>query len=500
MTESLSLEGVRQVLVGRLLFSMTNELFNRRGILSLHRSLLRSEWQSPEALRELQLRRVRAMVAYALLEIPYYGRRFREAGLERGDIDSLEDLSLLPTLDRQDVIESCHDMVARRYADSLAAADATTRGLGEPIPFARFRRHRLIRNTSSGSTGTPTRFYDDGSTTALSWAHELRMKSWYGLDPGVREARMARVSVDYVATSRAVRLRRSLWGQLVLPGINVSVNDLRTNLERILEFKPRVLWGVTTGLTGLAELARTTYGAALPHRPELVVAWAAPLYEHERALLENVFHCPVASIYGTREVGHVAATCPEGSFHVNQESYYVESLGGPDGAGELVVTTLQPAPMPFIRYRVGDLGVLGDDQCGCGRGLQVLGDLVGRTGDVFVTLDGRTIAPNYWCRVFMSDEAGRGVEQFQIVYESDRTARVRIVRRPAYTDATEETLRRTIARGFGDALEVTFDYVPAIPPAPNGKYQLVVNRARTGAGRTGRGPAPTGTASRLPVR
>jgi hypothetical protein len=97
------------------------------------------------------------------------------------------------------------------------------------------------------------------------------------------------------------------------------------------------------------------------------------------------------------------------------------------------------------------------------------------------------IAPNFWTRVFRGDEPGRGVEQFQIVYESDRTARLRVVRRAGYTDATEETLRRKIVHSVGDTLEISFDYVAEIPPAPSGKYQLVVNEA--GVQTTGTGVA-----------
>jgi phenylacetate-CoA ligase len=423
------------------------------------------------------LRRLRRIVAYAVAEVPLYARRFREAGLERGDVDVLEDVTLLPVLERRDVIDHSRELVAARHASSLVLADASWRKQGEPLPFARLRRHRLVRNSSSGSTGTPTRFYDDGTVAALAWAHELRLKRWYGLQPGVPEARLARLSAGYVAASRAVRLRRLLWGQLLLPGINLSREDHAASLAQMLEFRPRILWGVTSALTGLAEFAHAAYGDALPHRPDLVVAWAAPLYEHERALLEEVFGCAVASSYGTREVGHIAGTCPNKNFHINQESYLVEALAPPGVPGELLVTTLQPSPMPFIRYRIGDAGTLAHDRCSCGRGLQVLSDLAGRTGDLFRTIDGRTISPNYWCRIFRLDEPSRTVRQFQIVYDSERSARVRIVPRPGYTAATEAVIREAIEQSFGHTLRPDFDYTTHIPPAPSGKYPLVVNHA-----------------------
>ena len=266
-------------------------------------------------------------------------------------------------------------MVDDRCQFLVPFAEAAKRAPGEPVPLAAFRRDKLVRNTSSGSTGSPTIFYENGSRSALNWAYEMRVKQWYGIGPGAKEARMARLSTAYMPDSWSLAIRKNLWHQLVLPGTNLSDDDYELSVGKIAKFRPRVLWGYTSALTGLADYIRRRGIPASSFALELLVSWAAPLYEHEDEVLRNAFRCPVTNIYGAREVGHIAARCPHGSFHINQENLLVESEQGEAGTtvpGEILVTTLDACPMPFIRYRMGDLGKVAGPDCLCGRKLQLL--------------------------------------------------------------------------------------------------------------------------------
>jgi phenylacetate-CoA ligase len=323
-------------------------------------------------------------------------------------------------------------------------------------------------------------FYEDGSRTALNWAHELRLKGWYGVEPGAREARLVRLSTASLGGGATRRLRSLLWNQLVLPGVNLGDDDYARCRERIEAYRPRVLWGFTSALAGLAGYLRKSGIDPANWGIRVIVCWAAPVYEHERRLLEEVFSCPVASIYSAREVGHIAGLCPHGSFHINQENLHVEtdrSLAGNSGAdrGELLVTTLDISPMPFIRYRMGDLGEITRSRCACGRSLRVLNELLGRTGEVFTTRDGRMISPNFWCRTFMENGLAGAVKRFQVVYKGQDALTVRVVRNNNYTGEMETYLRNHLRENFHSGIRIGFDYVEKIEPQISGKYQMVIH-------------------------
>lgn len=474
------LEKAEEQLVGRITFPLTNYLLNRRNIIPQYRNLVRSELYDAERLRDLQLAKLRSLIRYAYERVPFYRKRFRSIGLVPEDVVSLDVLKEVPPLTRREVIDHRYEMIDSTVSGSVGFADRSSRGPGEPIPFAPFRRHKLVRNTSSGSTGSPTVFYEDGSRTALNWVLEMRIKSWFGVPPGAREARMVRLSSDYLPKSSVIRLRNRLWNQLIIPGVNLTDTDYAVCVDKIREFKPRDLWGFTSALAGLAEYLQRNSIDPSSWGIKLVTGWAAPVYEHERRILEEVFSCSVSNIYSAREVGHIAGQCPHGSYHINQEHSLVErdedaSAGTDREAGELLVTTLDVSPMPFIRYRMGDLGRVEESACGCGRSLQVLKDLLGRTGEVYRTRDGRMISPNFWCRTFMNVNLSGAVKRFQVVYVRDDHMRIKIVKSSSYTDATETMLRDHLQKNFPRDMTFEFSYVPEISPQLSGKYQMVVN-------------------------
>jgi phenylacetate-CoA ligase len=75
-----------------------------------------------------------------------------------------------------------------------------------------------------------------------------------------------------------------------------------------------------------------------------------------RRILERVFGVPVFNLYGSTETGHLLMENERGEMKTGYETAFLEIVGaGPDGVGELVVTTLTNDYMPLLRYRIGDL-------------------------------------------------------------------------------------------------------------------------------------------------
>ena len=71
--------------------------------------------------------------------------------------------------------------------------------------------------------------------------------------------------------------------------------------------------------------------------------------------------------------------------------------------------------MPFIRYRIGDIGVLSDEVCPCGNALPILADLLGRSTATFRTRTGMLIHGGYFTQQFYDVQ---GVSQFQLIQET----------------------------------------------------------------------------------
>jgi phenylacetate-CoA ligase len=202
------------------------------------------------------------------------------------------------------------------------------------------------------------------------------------------------------------------------------------------------------------------------------------LYDEQREQISKTFGCPVANGYGGRDAGFIAHQCPAGGMHITAEDIIVETLD-PDGnpvprgtAGEIVVTHLATGDFPFIRYRTGDVGVLGDAPCSCGRGLPLLKEIQGRTTDFLVAQDGTVM--HGLALVYILRDLPQ-VKAFKIVQESLDLTRVQVV-----ADVPVSGIRQKIVDGFrarlGAGIEVEVEQVEAIAPEKSGKFRYVISK------------------------
>jgi len=74
----------------------------------------------------------------------------------------------------------------------------------------------------------------------------------------------------------------------------------------------------------------------------------------------------------------VASQCKYKNYHIFTDNVYVEFLND-DGQnvqegeiGEIILTTLRSPAMPFIRYKIGDIGSYSLEKCPCGRNFPLL--------------------------------------------------------------------------------------------------------------------------------
>jgi phenylacetate-CoA ligase len=116
------------------------------------------------------------------------------------------------------------------------------------------------------------------------------------------------------------------------------------------------------------------------------------LFDEDKALLEKHLGIPIVNEYGASELDLIAFQNPKGEWQVNSETLFVEILDEnnqpvPNGVeGKIVITSLYNKAHPFIRYEIGDVGVL-DEKSTSKK--PVLKKLIGRTSDVALLPSGK---------------------------------------------------------------------------------------------------------------
>ena len=192
------------------------------------------------------------------------------------------------------------------------------------------------------------------------------------------------------------------------------------------------------------------------------------------------FGCPVANGYGGRDAGFIAHQCPSGSLHITSEDIIVEIVDAQGNvlsageSGEIVVTHLATKDYPFIRYKTGDVGVLSEEACSCGRGLPVLAEVEGRTTDFIMAQDGSLM--HGLALIYVLREL-KGIEQFKILQESRDIMRVFLITNAQYDERDELTIINDFKQRLGDSVTILIEKVSQIEAERSGKMRYVVSYA-----------------------
>ena len=453
-------------LVADLIFPLQERLKGHDTV-AVRRGLEASQWWSPERVAALQVERLRRLLGEAA-QVPYWQALFRERGFDPAAVRSVADLQALPLLDK-----------------------ATIRAQGDAMKHP--QAQGLARFNTGGSSGEPLIFYIGKERVSHDVAAKWRATRWWGVDIGDPEIVVWGSPIELGSQDRVRALRDGLMRTRLLPAFEMSDAKLDGFVREIQTMRPRMLFGYPSALSHIARHAAQR-GQRLDNLGiQVAFVTSERLYDEQRTTISSVFGCPVANGYGGRDAGFIAHECPQGGMHLTAEDIIVELIGRdgrpvPTGQpGEIVVTHLATRDYPFIRYRTGDVAVLDDRRCACGRGLPMLREIQGRTTDFVVAADG-TVMHGLALIYILRDLPG--VQGFKIVQHSLDRTEVQVVPGPGF-DAAQRVpqIVQGMQRRLGAQVQVQVQQVAAIAPEKSGKFRYVVSHVdavAAGAGRPAR--------------
>jgi len=302
-----------------------------------------------------------------------------------------------------------------------------------------------------------------------------RFMTWFGFYPGVKHAELWRL----MDTSFTSRLKAIVKRRLELHPYKITRQILRELADKLKRFKPRIMIGFPSLLFLLASYLKEENIEDI--NLTAICTQAETLFKSQRKLIESTFNCQVFNHYGLKEIGGIAQECDQHPYlHMNAEGRIVEFLRKEENVsfgekGEMVVTDLNNYAMPFIRYKTEDLGVPTDDSCACGRGLPLLKEVTGRTGEHIVTKDGGIVQWGFFDfpapYLFKN---GDWIRQYQIVQPSREKLVIKIVKSAEPKEKYIQYLKSNIHKYLGD-MQIEIEFVKSIPEAPSGKPRFVIS-------------------------
>lgn len=318
-------------------------------------------------LEELKKERLKRIVKYCYEKIPFYKKRFKEAGLSPDDIKTLEDITRIPFTMKDDL--------RRNWPYGMLATGMTD---------------LITIHCSSGTTGMPTSALYTKHDVFNVWAKVMARE--YAM-MGLKKGDIMQVAYGYGLFTGGLGYHYGALeiGVIALP---ISSGETERQLRLAQELKTTAVACTPTYAIYLGEYARE-----MGIDPVKDLRWkcgslgAEPWTEELRTRIEGLLDIEAFDTYGLSEiigpgVGH---ECDQhNGDHFFEDHFLTEVIDPetgepvPEGErGELVYTTLTKEAMPLLRFRSGDLVPWWTtEECECGRTLMRVGKVIGRTDDM----------------------------------------------------------------------------------------------------------------------
>jgi phenylacetate-CoA ligase len=413
-----------------------------------------------DAIRDVQLGFLRRLLRHAYIHTPHYRGVMDDAGVRPEDVSSVDDLGLLPLLDR----------------DTVRATMATR--LADAPPFV------AITKGTSGTTGEPVIVKYNRESRHWRDATRWRGYGWAGYRIGMRAFHYWGVAPG--SSSRLIRAKQALDHALkrdhYVDCTPRSEHALANAVAELRRARADVIVAYAAGAAALARFVNERSMRTWDVVP--VIVGAERLWPHDRAQIERAFG-PAFETYGCREVMLVASECEaHAGLHSSMENLIVEIIVREPGgrvraarageSGEVAITDLHNLACPMIRYVTGDVAVAGDDApCPCGRGLQRIAAIEGRVTETL--RDGRGNAVGGLVFNVLIGAIDLVARKFQVVQRLDGSIVMKVVpTNGGGLPEREAGMIHAFAAKYLPGAPFAIEIVDDIPLTAAGKRKVVV--------------------------
>lgn len=325
------------------------------------------ECMNPEERKKLQSERLRKTVALVYENVPLYKERMDAKGVKPEDIQTVEDIKLLPFTEKTDLRDTFPFGLLATSKDNIVRIQGSSGTTGKPIV--------------SGYTENDVQVWSDmvaRAMTAVGVGKDdiVQVCYGYGLFTGGLGAHQGATEV----------------GAMVVP---MSSGNTQRQIMMMQEMGSTVLCCTPSYAAYLGESVRDA--GLIPKKDIKLKAGlfgAEPWTEGMRQHIEELLGIDACDIYGLTEIAGpgVAFECLEkNGAHINEDHVIAEIIDPATGeqlpygeSGELVFTTITKTGMPLLRYRTHDICKLYPEVCKCGRTTVRMSRITGRTDDMII--------------------------------------------------------------------------------------------------------------------
>lgn len=416
-----------------------------------------SQYYSRDELREIQWKKLKNLLNHAYRNIPYYQDLFKKNALHPDDVNSPEDFSKITLLTKEAIVEHYSEIVDTKY------------------------RGNIYSGKTSGSTGIPLKFYCTPEYSSWDWASRWRARRWFGVQIGDSEVaiwgRPLYSTINRFRDSIKARIRNTL----LISAFEFSEENLYQSSKKIIKFDPIYIYGYSASIYQIAQYFKENFKGIPLKNLKAIFVTAETLFPYQKKIVEETFGAPVSNEYGCSEIGGFAYECPHGNWHISTENVYVEFVSINGGPKEIVATSLTNYYMPFIRYRIGDLGEVVDKVCPCRRTLPLMKLHTGKSTEVVYLKSSKTFSSEIfdYLNLALLDKKQQPFKQFQIIQKSESYFEIKYIKGLNFTENSLNLLKKLFLDAVKDnSINLEYSEVEKIPKDKTGKIRYFISEIK----------------------
>ena len=332
-------------------------------------------------------------------------------------------------------------------------------------------------NKTSGSSGDPFIFAKDKFCHALTWAVIQNRFGWFDIDFNTsRQARFYGIPLDKIGYYKE-RVKDFFSNRFRFSVFDLSDSALEKCLEKFRKTEFDYINGYTSPIVQFAKFLQKKNIVLIKACPTLkaCIVTSEMLFENDKTLLENQFGVTVINEYGASELDLIAFQNSNNEWQLNSETLFVEILDK-DGKvlpygeeGRIVITSLYNKAHPFIRYDIGDIGVLSKSST---TQKPILEKLIGRTNDIAILPSGKKAAglTFYYITKSIIDDDGN-VKEFVIEQLKKDTFKIIYASAIDLSQTKMETIKIEMGNYLEKGLIIIFERQDKIERSKSGKLK-----------------------------
>ena len=344
-----------------------------------------------------------------------------------------------------------------------------------------FTTKNVYVNKTSGSSGDPFIFAKDKFCHALTWANIIHRFGWFGIDFNSSfQARFYGIPLDFIGNKKE-RVKDLLSNRYRFTIFDLSDAVLEKVLIKFQNKKFDYINGYTSSIVLFAKFLQKKNIVLTSVCPTLkcCMVTSEMLFDDDKILLEKQFGVPVVNEYGASELDLIAFQNPNDEWQINSETLFVEILDDdnnvlPNGKeGRIVITSLYNKAHPFIRYDIGDVGIL-DEKSTLKKPL--LKKLIGRTNDIAVLPSGKKspgLTFYYVTKSIIEDDGN--VKEFVIKQTKIDTFDIEYVSGVELTEVQIQQMEKAITTYLENGLTFSFTRKEKLERSKSGKLKQFVS-------------------------